>query len=300
MRLDKFLFEYDFVRSRTLAQDFIKKGFVFINNVNIKDNKFEIDIDLYIKNKDKTKEENQYLIEIRNIEKVYVSRGAYKLLGAIEDFNLNNSGLYRDFFTDKICLDIGSSTGGFTEVLLDNNVKCVYAVDVGKDQFDKNLLEKNTKSDSPEDKINLFENTDIRDFSDLKDNNNYLYHNFFDIIVSDISFISLYKVLPDIKKLLKVDGYFILLLKPQFELENKEDRKKYQNDKGVIKDEYKEEFYNALLEKYKKHFANNNLNIIDIKKSHIRGGDGNEEFLVFGGIFYEGKALIVYNNYFMI
>lgn len=289
MRLDKFLVEYKFLRSRVMSQEFIKNQLVFVNDKLIVDVKFDINEVDYNNKKIK--------VFIKSTNKIYVSRGAYKLLGAIEDFDLS-----KEFFDNKICLDIGSSTGGFTEVLLDNNVQCVYAVDVGKDQFDKSLLKQNTRPILIQDRVLLFENTDIRYFADIQDPNmnhysdlegsensyfdsresNHLYQEFFDIIVGDVSFISLFKVLPSVQKLLKKNGNFIFLLKPQFELENREDKKKYQNDNGIIKQEYKEEFYTNLLEKYKSYFKVNNLNIINITKSKIKGGDGNEEFVIFG------------------
>lgn len=292
IRLDKFLFEYKFVKSRTLAQKLIKSGFVFVNNIEIRDVSFKIDI--------KNIKTQNINIEIKeNILSKYVSRGALKLLGAITNFNLKYN-----FFKDKICLDIGSSTGGFTQVLLQFEAKTVYAIDVGTDQFDKDLLSqyntkdntqyniKNDRYDIKNDKsdiennnnsfsqIKLFENTDIRDFV-KSDNLNYQYKNFFDIIVSDISFISLYKILSDIKYLLKIDGHAILLLKPQFEIENKIDRNKYQNHKGLIRQEYQQEFYDNLKSKYLQYFDNYNIKVIDIVDSPIDGGDGNKEFLIF-------------------
>ena len=125
----------------------------------------------------------------------YVSRGGYKLEHALKTFNFKPSG---------ICIDIGSSTGGFTDCLLQYGAEHVYAIDAGDNQLHKSL--KNNK------KVTSLENTNIKNFKD----------NFeVDVITIDVSFISLETILPIAYKFLKKDGFCIALIKPQFELGKK-------------------------------------------------------------------------------
>ena len=126
----------------------------------------------------------------------YVSRGGLKLEKAIIDFNID--------FANKNVLDIGSSTGGFTDCAIQNGAMHVSAIDVGSNQLDVGLRT------NP--KIQLFENTDFRDLKP-----NQLLHQKYDIILSDVSFISITKLFPFIVSYMDVDTMFICLIKPQFE-----------------------------------------------------------------------------------
>ena len=150
MRVDKFISE-KFTISRTKAQELIKNGIVFYADKKVDKVSFNV--------------ENENLILIKD-NKQYVSRGAYKLLGAIDAFDLN--------FKDKVVLDIGASTGGFTQVALEHGAKKVYAVDIGENELAQVLKNNN--------KVVNMNSTDFRDIAQdkLKD---------VEMIVGDISFI---------------------------------------------------------------------------------------------------------------
>lgn len=180
----------------------------------------------------------------------YVSRGGKKLEFAIEQFNIS--------FKNKIVIDLGSSTGGFTDCALQNNALKVKAIDVGNNQFDKTLLKNNA--------ITLYENTDFRkiDSSLISDAT---------ILVIDVSFISITKMINKISELENVSE-IICLVKPQFEC-GKLIADKY---KGIIKD--KLVHINVLTN------VLNSFNQIGFYEqkiccSPIKGGSGNIEYLVY-------------------
>lgn len=180
MRLDRYLCESGHFSSRTKAAEAIKRGEVFVNG-KVPKPSYEVD-----------GSEN---FTFSDGAAKYVSLGAYKLEKAFSDFKLDVKG--------KVALDIGASTGGFTQVLLLNGVKKVYALDVGE-----GLLHPSVASDE---RVVPVENTNAR----------YINSSFFgekiDIIVSDVSFISLTCILPSVTDVLKEDGEAVLLIKPQFE-----------------------------------------------------------------------------------
>ena len=188
MRLDEYLVENEYFENLEIAKRQIMVGNIIVNEQKI-DKPGEI-ISL-----DKIKS-----IRIKEKDIPYVSRGGLKLEKAINIFNLD--------FKDKIVLDIGASTGGFTDCSLQNGAKFVYAIDVGTNQLDWKL-----RNDS---RVKSTENKHINDLekNDLQDD--------IDIIVMDISFISIKKVLYKIKELLKDNGFAIFLIKPQFEAERNE------------------------------------------------------------------------------
>ena len=230
MRLDQYLVTNEYTFSRNKAQDIIKKGYVKVNDKIIKKPSF------IVSDSDK--------VEVENSQK-YVSRAAFKLLGFMNKYNLN--------FDKKLVLDIGSSTGGFTQVALEKGAFKVVSVDVGNNQLHFSLR------DNP--KIELFENTDIREFS---------YPVKFDVIVSDVSFISLLKIIDKINQLAKDE--IILLFKPQFEVGKEVKRDK----KGVVKDE-------KAIKKARENFENECFNfgwkLIGSEESSIKGKEGNIEFI---------------------
>lgn len=179
----------------------------------------------------------------------YVSRAAYKLkffLQELKNFDLK----------DKNALDIGSSTGGFTQILLENEIKKVTCVDVGTNQLHERI--------KYNDKINFFENTDIRNFES---------DEIFDIVTCDVSFISILNIIDAINTLASKD--IIILFKPQFEVGSNVKRDK----KGIVKD-------NNAIQKARDNFLNK-TNILNwtLKYSNIsklQGKDGNvEEFFYF-------------------
>jgi len=232
-RLDILLFELGFVDSRKKASDLIKEGKVFVDGVLV--------------NKPSKEFFGNEKIEITEILK-YVSRAGLKLEGAHKEFNFD--------IKDKIAMDVGSSTGGFTDFLLQNGAKKVYAIDVGTDQ----LVEK-LKNDS---RVVSLEKTDIRKV-ELPEK--------IDLAVIDVSFISLDLVLPSVSKLLKENSEIITLVKPQFEV-GKENISKG----GIVKDEKAKIF---ILDKIKILAENLGLKVIGEMISPIKGGDGNEEYLLY-------------------
>ena len=180
----------------------------------------------------------------------FVSRGGYKLLTAIEEFKLDLFG--------KICLDAGASTGGFTDCLLQHGVERVYAVDVGTAQLDVRLRQ--------DERVVSMENRNLRHAGDD------LLPEPVDVIVADVSFISLTLILPPCARFLKSGGLVVCLVKPQFELEPKEVRG------GVVRDE-------ALQQKAVDKIVNFcvgvlNLQPVGVVPAQIKGPKGNQEYLV--------------------
>ncbi len=233
MRLDKYLFENGFVDSRSKAQTLIKEGLVYVDGKLIDKTSYE-------------PENSQNITILSHSE--YVSRGAYKLITAIENFNID--------FENKIVVDIGASTGGFTQVALKYGAKKVYAIDVGQGELSKSLA-------SDKRVINL-ENTDFRAIKkeQVIDAN---------IIVGDISFISLKHIFPKIKELFgKIE--IVILFKPQFEC-GKEIAKKY---KGVIKDK---NIHKTLLKDFLLYLKGLNYTVSNLTYSSITGKSGNIEYL---------------------
>ncbi len=157
----------------------------------------------------------------------------------------------------RTVLDIGSSTGGFTDCALQHGAEKVIAVDVGTDQFDTELRQ--------DPRVELHEKTDIRNFS---------LDTPVDMIVCDVSFISLRKIIPYLDRFIHT-GHIVLLIKPQFEV-----GQDYLNKQGVVVGEEATQKCIADIFKDLEDAGWNNLEVID---SPIRGGDGNREFLV-GGV----------------
>lgn len=191
MRLDNYLVENSLAESRNKAQTLIKEGHVSVNSK------------VCLKSSHKIEEND--VVEVKE-HKNYVSRSAFKLSAFLDELKLD--------VKDKIALDIGSSTGGFTQVLLEYGAAEVTAVDVGKEQLHVSL-----KEDA---RVHSFESCDIREFkSDKK----------FDLVVSDVAFISLLNILDDVDRL--SSDKIILLFKPQFEVGREAKRDK----NGVVTDE---------------------------------------------------------------
>ena len=234
MRLDVELVNRGMFETRTKAKEAIKEGIIYCDNKKITKPSFEVN-------------ENTNM-EIKGNVLPYVSRAGLKLEKALKVFKVNLKG--------KIMVDIGSSTGGFTDCALQNNIKKVIAIDVGTDQLDKKL--RGNK------KIELHEQTDFRniDLNILKDVN---------IATIDVSFISV-KLLTE--KLSKMENLkeIICLIKPQFEC-GKEIADKY---KGVITSS---KIHEEVINKVKSYFQSINFTCQKITASPIKGGSGNKEFL---------------------
>jgi 23S rRNA (cytidine1920-2'-O)/16S rRNA (cytidine1409-2'-O)-methyltransferase len=236
-RLDKILLQRGLVSSRVRAEQIIREVGVKVNGklVTKTGKKFPVDCEI-----DMIAEENPW-----------VSRGAYKLLEALGEFS--------PAVNDGTFLDIGSSTGGFTEVLIHHGGKKVFAVDVGTNQLHAKL-----RSDE---RVISLEKTHVRDLT------THLIPELCDGCVIDVSFISLEKVFPFLHPFLKPEAWVIALLKPQFEL-GKENLGKG----GIVKNK---QLYPELIEQIAKTGLLNNLEFIRQIPSPILGGDGNEEFLMY-------------------
>lgn len=179
----------------------------------------------------------------------YVSRGYVKIEKAIQKFNIN--------IKNKTAADIGASTGGFTDYLLKHGVKKVYAIDVGSNQLHDSLRNNYQV-------INL-ENTNFRyiDTSIFADN--------IDLVTVDVSFISLKYILPKIVEISHKNTDIVVLIKPQFEA-----GKEKVGKKGIVKDK---KVHLEVLNNLNSYFRENNLNLVNIDFSPIKGALGNIEYL---------------------
>ncbi len=189
-------------------------------------------------------------IKIKDIGPEWVSRGAYKLIKALDENNIK--------VDNKTCMDIGASTGGFTEALIKRNAKKVFAVDVGTNQLHEKL--KKMKEIINIEKTNArYLTTDLITES-------------IELLVCDVSFISLKKVILPCLNFLKKNSVIIVLIKPQFE------SKKNETKKGVVKDS---EVHLRICNEIQNWFENEcNCEVLKIIESPITGPKGNKEFLL--------------------
>ncbi len=232
MRLDQKLVELKFAPTKSQALHLIKEGLVLVNG--------------QVEKRGGKMISQQTKIQVLEPVK-FVGRGAKKLLFALETFRIQVNGL--------VCADFGASTGGFTQVLLQNGASKVYAIDVGTDQLDPKI------KSSP--KVIDLSKTNIRTMRNLPEK--------VDFACVDLSFISINLVLPKIIDNCKPKAQLVVLFKPQFEVgpENL-------NKKGVVDQEFGYKFMQNWIE------SNNNSNfkILDYIQSPITGQDGNQEYLV--------------------
>lgn len=236
-RLDIEMVNRGLIESREKAKALIMSGIVYVNNQKA------------IKAGDKIKDGDQ--IEIRGQKLPFVSRGGLKLDKAIKAFDI--------CLKDKICMDIGASTGGFTDCMLQNSAKKVYAVDVGYGQLAWKLRN--------DDRVINMERTNIRyiDFNLITDDINF--------ISIDVAFISLKLVLPVAFNLLSHDGELVALIKPQFEAGREEVGKK-----GVVREiSIHQKVINEILE----FSLNAGFSVLNLDYSPIKGPEGNIEFLLY-------------------
>ncbi len=236
-RLDKILIQRNLVSTRVRAEKIIRETGVMVDGklVTKTGKRFRTDCK----------------IDMLAEEIPWVSRGAIKLLAAIEKWNPT--------IKDGTFMDIGASTGGFTEVLLQNGASKVYCVDVGTNQLHERIA-------SDERVINL-EKTHVRELTPK------LIPEMNDGCVIDVSFISLEKIFPFIHSFLKENAFVIALVKPQFEV-----GKQNIGKGGIVKDK---KLYPTVIENIKRLGSMNNLTFIDLADSPILGGDGNKEFLIY-------------------
>ena len=233
------LFDKNLVKSRQEAIGLILSGNVFIDSQRI--------------DKPGTKVETNCNLVLKQQDKMWVSRGGYKLDRAINEFDLDCS--------DIIAMDIGSSTGGFTDVLIEKGAKKIYCVDVGYGQLDWSIRN-NVRVKSLEKTNARYLDSDI--ISDK-----------LDAIVCDVSFISLKKVIKPNIKFLKNNGWIISLIKPQFEI-----GKTLLGKGGVVKNT---EHHQMVVDDITAFFENEiDLSIKGIIDSPILGPKGNKEFLIYG------------------
>lgn len=235
-RLDQILFNRNLAESKSKAQAMIMAGQVFVEGIKINKSGFNINQDS--------------LIEIKNLGPEWVSRGAIKLIKALDAHNIQ--------IRDKICIDLGSSTGGFTDVLIQRGAKKIYAVDVGTNQLHEKL-KKNTK-------IISLEKTNARYLT------KEIINELIEILVCDVSFISLKKVIVPNLNLLKNKSTIIALIKPQFE------SKKNELKKGVVRDS---QIHERICNETKDWFESVcGCKVLSIIESPIKGPKGNIEFLI--------------------
>lgn len=247
MRLDQELVHRKLVGSRTEAQELISSGSVFVNEV------------ICTKQTRQTTEEDIINVTTR---RQFVSRGGEKLQGILKDI-YGDDNLIKSNCNNKIALDIGSSTGGFTDCLLLYGVTHIDAVDVGTLQLHEKLRK--------DERVTLYENTDIRNFKPSRQDLHI--QKGYDIIVADLSFIPLTHVMDDIVRLSSGWTECFLLIKPQFEVG------KGNTKKGIVKDE---SLVQEVLENYIKIAKEKGMSRIEIYSSKIEGGDGNQEYFLYG------------------
>ena len=233
-RLDLLLFEKNLVETRSKAKQLIENGCVFVDDVVAKKPSVMID-------------ETQKL-EIKNSFLKYVSRAGNKLEKALSVFNVSIEG--------KIVLDVGASTGGFTDCSLKNGAQKVIAVDVGSEQFSEKL-----RGDL---RVDLYEKMDIRDIPDEVVSGA-------EVAVVDVSFISVLKIVEKLAGIRSITDV-LLLIKPQFECGAEVARK----TKGIVKDD---RVYRQVIGQVVDGFSKQGFGLCGLDFSPVLGGDGNVEFL---------------------
>ncbi|MDF2472427.1 MAG: hemolysin [Anaerocolumna sp.] len=235
-RLDVLLVKRNIVESREKAKAIIMSGNVFVNGQR--------------EDKSGSSFDESVQIEVKGIASKYVSRGGFKLEKAIEEYGVNLEG--------KICMDVGSSTGGFTDCMLQNGAIKVYAVDVGTNQLAWKLRQ--------DDRVISMEKTNIRylESGQIPD--------IMDFISIDVAFISLTKVLIPVSNLLKKNGEVVCLIKPQFEAGREKVGKK-----GVVRDF---DVHVEVIEKIISYAVCIGFRILNLDYSPIKGPEGNIEYLL--------------------
>ena len=237
VRLDMALTRLGLVRSRTEAQREIEAGNVLVNNKAVKQARAKV--------------EEADTVELAGVRCPYVSRGGLKLAAALDSFGIDTAGLR--------CLDIGSSTGGFTDCLLQRGARHVTGVDCGHGQLDP-ALQSDPRVDNREG-VNA-RSLAPTDFDDT-----------FDLIVVDVSFISATLILPRLAPLLGPGGRLIVLVKPQFEVGQGNLGKG-----GIVQMEGARQ---DAVAKVKACAADNGMCVHGVIDSPIQGGDGNREYLIY-------------------
>ena len=236
-RLDVLLVNKGIITSRERAKTCIMAGEVFVNGQRVDKAGEKVSVDSQI--------------EYRGEKLKYVSRGGLKLEKAMKVYPIN--------LENKVCMDIGASTGGFTDCMLQNGAKKVFSVDVGYGQFAWKLR--------CDERVVCMERTNIRYVTpeDIKE--------LLDFASIDVSFISLRTIMPAVKELLKDNGSVVALIKPQFEA-----GKDKVGKKGVVRDKavHKEVVTNIV-----NFLIDNEFTVLGLSFSPIKGPEGNREYLVY-------------------
>jgi len=251
VRLDIFLVSKGLAQSRTQAQDLIAGGFVFLKTPIKKTPLLKAS---YLVN---DSEEQLVVVEANEIQK-YVSRGGLKLESALKKLGLDVS--------NQTILDIGQSTGGFTDCLLHYHAKHIVGIDVGHGQLHEKI-----RDDA---RVIAFENLHTKNLSENENFMKSVPKGGFDLVVMDVSFISLIKLFPFIAPHLKKDGQFLFLVKPQFELSAADLDKN-----GIVKDPQSFSVVQACVEKEARLYFGS---VLDYFRSEVLGKDGNQEFFIYG------------------
>lgn len=238
-RLDVLLYEQGFAESREKAKTLIMSGIVYVNGV--KEDKAG-----------STFSEDTSAIEVRGNTLKYVSRGGLKLEKAIASFGIE--------LTGRTCMDIGASTGGFTDCMLQNGAVKVFAVDVGHGQLAWKLRN--------DERVVCMEKMNIRYITSADVNDERM-----DFASADVSFISLDKVLPAVKPLLKEDAHMACLIKPQFEAGRDEVGKK-----GVVRDR---KVHADVVSRTADMCTGLGFSVLGLSYSPIKGPEGNIEYLIY-------------------
>ena len=243
-RIDKILVDCSIAESITKAQALVMAGVVLANEQRVEKASEEFPCNAKIR------------IKGQSDKSKYVGRGGLKLEKALEEFHICSN--------ECVCLDVGASTGGFTDCLLQNGAKKVITVDVGTNQLVWKL-----RNDV---RVEVRENVNARylkpeDFDER-----------FDLIVVDVSFISVTKILPALISLLKTDGKIITLIKPQFEVKKGEVEKG-----GIVYDDAK---HQRVIKEVNQAAEEIGLQVSNVIDSPILGAEGNKEFLA----LYENRV----------
>lgn len=237
MRADLYLFESGNVKSRQRAKDLIKDGCVTLDGMTLTKPSAEVD------------EHAEHTVEVRD-PLVYVGRGGWKLEAALKEFGISADG--------KRCLDIGASTGGFTDCLLQHGAKEVVAVDAGIGQLAKKLLE--------DKRVVSMEKVNARTLTKETIGGTV------DLVVMDVSFISATLILPQFPLLMTDSADALILVKPQFEV-----GKEHLGKGGIVKDPDERK---KAVRKVMSAGKDAGLSPVGLMQSPIFGGDGNVEYLL--------------------
>lgn len=244
-RIDKLLHERGFADSRSKAQAMVMAGVVLVDEKRVEkaSESFAVDANIRIKGD--------------SPESRYASRGGLKLEAALREFAIDPTGF--------VCLDIGASTGGFTDCLLQHGAAHVVAVDAGTNQIVWKLRE--------DERVDVREQTNARDLSPAD------FKSLFDLVVIDVSFISVTKIIPILLPLLEPTGRVVILIKPQFEVGKGEVGKG-----GIVREPEK---HARVIEEVNASAGEHGLAVVGVIDSPIKGAEGNKEFLA---LYEKGNA----------